>query len=103
MKINKQQQNSMKKEGWTPFKEAKWIGVDYDCKGNPLLEWKEVLKLKSDKSTNGYDFIKFFYCIVLVNNPMRYITMPKNISPTYFILFGVITIIKVHTRLSFLC
>ena len=61
MKIIKQQQNSMKKEGWTPFKEAKWIGVDYDCKGNPLLEWKEVLKLKSDKSTNGYDFIVVGY------------------------------------------
>ena len=51
----------MKKEGWTPFKEAKWIGVDYDCKGNPLLEWKEALKLKSDKSTNGYDFIVVGY------------------------------------------
>ena len=33
-----------------------FIGVDYDCKFNPLKDWQENLKLKIDDDTIGYDF-----------------------------------------------
>ena len=46
----------MKKQKWIGFKEPKFIGIDFDCKGNPLSEWQEALKLKIDRDTVGYDF-----------------------------------------------
>ncbi len=46
----------MKKQKWIGFKEPKFIGIDFDCKGNPLIEWQEALKLKIDRDTVGYDF-----------------------------------------------
>ena len=46
----------MSKEKWIGFKEPKLIGIDFDCKGNPLIEWQEKLKLKMDRDTVGYDF-----------------------------------------------
>ena len=41
---------------WIKFKKPSFIGVDYDCKGNPLMDWENTLKLKSDDNTIGYDF-----------------------------------------------
>ena len=41
---------------WIKFKTPSFIGVDYDCKGNPLMDWENTLKLKSDDDTIGYDF-----------------------------------------------
>ena len=41
---------------WIKFKKPSFIGVDYDCKGNPLMDWENTLKLKSDDDTIGYDF-----------------------------------------------
>ena len=41
---------------WIKFKEPAFIGIDYDCKGNPLMDWENTLKLKSDDDTIGYDF-----------------------------------------------
>ncbi len=32
------------------------IGMDYDCKFNPLKDWQQALKLKIDDDTIGYDF-----------------------------------------------
>ena len=46
----------MKKQKWIGFKKPKFIGIDFDCKGNPLIEWQEALKLKIDRDTVGYDF-----------------------------------------------
>ena len=46
----------MKNEKWITFKKPKFIGIDYDCKGNPLIDWQEQLKLKIDRDTVGYDF-----------------------------------------------
>ena len=46
----------MKKEKWINFKKPMFIGVDYDCKFNPLKDWQENLKLKIDDDTIGYDF-----------------------------------------------
>ena len=36
----------MKKQKWIGFKKPKYIGIDFDCKGNPLIDWQETLKLK---------------------------------------------------------
>ena len=46
----------MKKQKWIGFKEPKFIGIDFDCKGNPLIEWEKILNLKGDRDTVGYDF-----------------------------------------------
>ena len=46
----------MKKQKWIGFKKPKYIGIDFDCKGNPLIDWQEALKLKIDRDTVGYDF-----------------------------------------------
>ena len=46
----------MKKQKWIGFKKPKFIGIDFDCKGNPLIEWREHLNLKIDRDTVGYDF-----------------------------------------------
>ena len=46
----------MNNNKWIKFKEPAFIGVDYDCKSNPLIDWKEALKLQSDNDTIGYDF-----------------------------------------------
>ena len=46
----------MKKQKWIGFKKPKFIGIDFDCKGNPLIDWQETLKLKMDRDTIGYDF-----------------------------------------------
>ena len=46
----------MKKEKWIKFKQPAWIGLDFDCKKNPLIDWQENLKLKIDDDTIGYDF-----------------------------------------------
>ena len=46
----------MKKEKWIGFKKPKFIGIDFDCKGNPLIDWEKVLNLKGDDKTIGYDF-----------------------------------------------
>ena len=34
----------MKNQKWIGFKKPKFIGIDYDCKGNPLIDWQEQLK-----------------------------------------------------------
>ena len=44
------------KTKWVKFEEPKFIGIDFDCKGNPLIERQEALKLKIDRDTIGYDF-----------------------------------------------
>ena len=44
------------KQKWIGFKKPKYIGIDFDCKGNPLIDWQETLKLKMDRDTVGYDF-----------------------------------------------
>lgn len=41
---------------WIKFKQPAWIGLDFDCKRNPLIDWEQDLKLKSDNKTIGYDF-----------------------------------------------
>ena len=41
---------------WIKFKQPAWIGLDFDCKRNPLINWEQDLKLKSDDKTIGYDF-----------------------------------------------
>ena len=41
---------------WIKFKQPAWIGLDFDCKRNPLIDWEQDLKLKSDDKTIGYDF-----------------------------------------------
>jgi len=46
----------MKKQKWVKFEEPKFIGLDFCYRRNPLIEWQEVLKLKIDKDTIGYDF-----------------------------------------------
>ena len=46
----------MKKEKWINFKKPMFIGVDYDCKFNPLKDWQQALKLKIDDDVIGYDF-----------------------------------------------
>ena len=33
-----------------------FIGMDYDCKFNPLNNWQQALKLKIDDNVIGYDF-----------------------------------------------
>ena len=45
-----------KKQKWIKFKKTAWIGLDFDCKGNPLIEWEKILDLKGDRDTIGYDF-----------------------------------------------
>ena len=45
-----------KKQKWIGFKKPKFIGIDFDCKGNPLVDWQEQLNLKIDRDTVGYDF-----------------------------------------------
>ena len=46
----------MTKEKWINLKKPAYIGIDYDCKSNPLNDWQEILKLKCDDKTIGYDF-----------------------------------------------
>ena len=46
----------MKKQTWIGSKEPKFIGIAFDCRINPLIEWQEALKLKIDRDTIGYDF-----------------------------------------------
>jgi len=46
----------MNKEKWINFKKPMFIGVDYDCKFNPLNDWQQALKLKIDNDVIGYDF-----------------------------------------------
>ena len=41
---------------WIKFKQPTWIGLDFDCKRNPLIDWEQDLKLKSDDKTIGYNF-----------------------------------------------
>jgi len=53
---------------WIKFKKPAWIGLDYDCKGNPLIDWKDILKLKSDDDTIGYDFQVVAYRKVKVSD-----------------------------------
>ena len=38
------------------FKQPAWIGLDYDCKHNPLIDWENTLDLQGDDDTIGYDF-----------------------------------------------
>ena len=53
---------------WINFKQPAFIGVDYDCKGNPLIDWKDKLKLQSDDDTIGYDFKVVAYRKVKVSD-----------------------------------
>ena len=46
----------MKKQKWINFKKPAWIGLDFDCKKNPLIDWEKILDLKGDDNTVGYDF-----------------------------------------------
>ena len=46
----------MKKEKWIKFKKPMFIGIDFDCKFNPLNDWQQSLKLKIDDEVVGYDF-----------------------------------------------
>ena len=41
---------------WIKFKQPAWIGLDFDYKRNPLIDWEQVLDLKGDDKTIGYDF-----------------------------------------------
>ena len=43
-----------KKQKWIGFKKHKFIGIDFDCKGNPLIEWQEALKLKISVIVDGF-------------------------------------------------
>ena len=58
----------MMSSNWIKFKQPAFIGVDYDCKGNPLMDWVNNLKLKSDDNTIGYDFKVVAYRKVKVSN-----------------------------------
>ena len=46
----------MKDKKWIKFKKPMFIGMDYDCKFNPLNDWQQALKLKIDDNVIGYDF-----------------------------------------------
>jgi len=46
----------MSKNKWINFNKPMFIGMDYDCKFNPLKDWQQALKLKIDNHTIGYDF-----------------------------------------------
>ena len=46
----------MEDKKWINFKKPMFIGVDYDCKFNPLKDWQQALKLKIDDNVIGYDF-----------------------------------------------
>ena len=46
----------MSKNKWINFNKPMFIGMDYDCKFNPLKDWQQALKLKIDNDTIGYDF-----------------------------------------------
>ena len=46
----------MSKNKWINFNKPMFIGMDYDCKFNPLKDWQQALKLKIDDDTIGYDF-----------------------------------------------
>ena len=46
----------MSKNKWINFNKPMFIGMDYDCKFNPLKDWQQALKLKIDNETIGYDF-----------------------------------------------
>jgi len=46
----------MSKNKWINFNKPMFIGMDYDCKFNPLKDWQQSLKLKIDDDTIGYDF-----------------------------------------------
>ena len=46
----------MKDKKWIKFKKPMFIGMDYDCKFNPLNNWQQALKLKIDDNVIGYDF-----------------------------------------------
>ena len=46
----------MSKNKWINFNKPMFIGMDFDCKFNPLKDWQENLKLKIDDETIGYDF-----------------------------------------------
>jgi len=46
----------MSKNKWINFNKPMFIGIDYDCKFNPLKDWQQALKLKIDNDTIGYDF-----------------------------------------------
>jgi len=45
-----------KQNEWIKLPKGSWIGLDYENKRNPLILWKDILKLKSDDDTIGYDF-----------------------------------------------
>mgnify|MGYP003114477007 FL=1 len=46
----------MSKNKWINFNKPMFIGMDFDCKFNPLKDWQQALKLKIDNDTIGYDF-----------------------------------------------
>ena len=60
-----------KQNEWIKLKKGSWIGLDYDHKGNPLIDWKDILKLKSDDDTIGYDFQVVAYRKVKVSDEQR--------------------------------
>ena len=60
-----------KQNEWIKLKKGSWIGLNYDCKGNPLIDWKDILKLKSDDDTIGYDFQVVAYRKVKVSDEQR--------------------------------
>ena len=37
-----------KQNEWIKLKKGSWIGLDYDHKGNPLIDWKDIFKYKDD-------------------------------------------------------
>jgi hypothetical protein len=38
-----------------------FIGLDFDYKHNPLIDWEKDLNLKGSKKTIGYDFLVIGY------------------------------------------
>jgi len=57
-----------KQNEWIKLPKGSFIGLDYDHKGNPLIDWKDILKLKSDDDTIGYDFQVVAYRKVKVSD-----------------------------------
>ena len=41
---------------WIKIKQPAWIGLDYNWKHNPLIDWENTLDLQGDDDTIGYDF-----------------------------------------------
>ena len=51
----------MTSKKWIKFKKKMFIGLDFDYKHNPLIDWDKDLKLKGSKKTIGYDFLVIGY------------------------------------------